>query len=103
MKLILQNGYPFPFRQINLPDDFDCRENELTIEGVAHFEWKHTLTVEFTSVWSFLKAKQATGWRPWDNSGLILEAATSTNDGYDHPAICTRDTAYCGFILTDKI
>ena len=97
VKLILTNGYPYP-----LPKefDFDTYDPEMVdIEGVVHFEWKHTLTVGFDS-WARMEAIQKrSGWRQW--VGTALEAKTSVDDGYGHPAIVFADKAYCGFILLD--
>ena len=111
MKLILQNGYPSPW-----PKEIEDEEGEgyaaaasgvgLTLEGVIHFEWKYTITVEFKDRESFDKAKAATGWTSW--SDLILEADTHAGEGYGHPAIVANvpygehpKTAYCGFILVE--
>jgi hypothetical protein len=104
MKLILTHGYPYPYP---FPDGFDaeeegydCRSYSLEIEGVVHFEWVHTVTVEFAHYGAYEAAKELTKWEPWGD-GPILEAATSGPDGYDHPAIVVGDKAYCGFILRD--
>lgn len=95
MNLNLGNGYPYPATE--LPDDYDSRSFSLEIEGVVHFEWRHTLTIEFDSLASFEKAKDQTGWKEW--SPLVLEATYSDEDGYSHPAIITKDMAYCGLML----
>jgi len=101
MKLILQNGYPYPCPAEGTPDDYDARDYELILDDVCHFEWKHTVTVEFKSHDAAHAARELTSWRWWDNDGLILEAAIDEQDGYAHPAICTKDMAYCGFILKE--
>lgn len=99
MKLLLTNGYPYPW-----PDDFDsekkeydARDYEVQLAGVTHFEWLHTVTVEFSTIEACEEAKAKTGWADW--SSYVLEAGTSAKDGYDHPAIIVGDKAYCGFIL----
>lgn len=104
MNLVLINGYPYPF-----PDGLPETEQEeisqaaagvqLVLEGVTHFEWLHTVTVEFKDLLSFTNAKAATGWKDWSTTELVLEATTSAADGYGHPAIVVNDVAYCGFIL----
>ena len=111
MKLILQNGYPFPYpsgvteyQKEAIADA--AAGNRLEIDGVKGFEWKHTVTVEFHSFQSMMTAETATGWKRWGNDGFVLEASTSIEDGYGHPAIIAStplgsaaSTAYCGFIL----
>ena len=109
MKLILQNGYPSPW-----PKEIEDEEGEgyaaaapgvtLAIEGVIHFEWKYTITVEFRDPESYEKAKSLTGWTKWE--GLTLEVPVNALEGYGHPAIVAAvpyeqfpSTAYCGFIL----
>jgi hypothetical protein len=106
MKLILRNGYPFPYPS-NLSEKEqeqianDAGDYEIALLGVRHFEWLHTVTVEFRSLYHYQQALETTGWRDWDASRWILEATTSAADGYDHPAIIVRDKAYCGFILME--
>ncbi len=105
MKLILQNGYPYPLPEgfgDDPNDTYDCRDYEYSLEGVTHFEWKHTLTIEFKDRRTYDFAKRDTGWDEWDGNNMILEATTSVEDGYDHPAIIVGDKAYCGFILVDE-
>lgn len=102
MRLRLINGYPYPFPEGLTPDEEDdisdaSRSRTLEIEGVVHFEWLHTITVEFDSWGSYNAAANLTGWKDWDHQ--ILEAQTSSGDGYDHLAIVVGNTAYCGFIL----
>lgn len=109
MKLRLINGYPSPWPET---PDYDERfalaasSVKLELEGVVHFEWLHTVTVEFADPDSYEKALSLTGWQPWGD-GLVLEAASSAEEGYRHPAIiCSVPyedhprTAYCGFMLT---
>lgn len=122
MRLTLMNGYPFPYperiaelRTLNADmaaseeQDEELRAleqaisdaasgNQLIIDGVKHFEWLHTVTVEFDAYGAFDAARRLTGWSEW--TGLILEAKLSAEDGYDHPAIVVGDMAYCGFSLT---
>jgi hypothetical protein len=105
MLLTLQNGYPFPY-----PTDLSDAEQDdiadeaagysVDIPGVVHFEWKHTVTVEFDGLLSANAARDATGWETWGNDPKILEAKTSAADGYGHPAIIIGPTAYCGFMLS---
>ena len=113
MKLTLMNGYPSPYPVALSIDDADSFAEAaggitLTIEGVRHFEWKHTVTIEFEDFESFEKARDQTGWKRW-GTDLILEAETSPKEGYDHPAIVADvpydnypKTAYCGFILMER-
>ena len=114
MKLILQNGYPSPW-----PEGIEDEEGEgyaaaaagvgLTLEGVIHFEWKYTVTVEFKDRESYDKAQAITGWKRWStDDGLVLAADTHAGEGYGHPAIVVNvpyeehpKTAYCGFILME--
>lgn len=104
MRLILQNGYPYPFPEGLTPEQTEdinerAPERLLTLFSVAHFEWKHTVTVEFSTHDIACAVQASTGWKWWDETRGILEAETSTGDGYGHPAIIVNDTAYCGFIL----
>lgn len=113
MKLILQNGYPSPW-----PEGIEDEEGEgyakeaagitLEIEGVRHFEWLHTVTIEFEDFESFEKARGQTGWKRW-GTDLVLEADTHAGEGYGHPAIVANvpyedhpKTAYCGFMLLER-
>jgi hypothetical protein len=103
MKLVLMNGYPFPFPEgfDTEKEGYDCRDFNLEIEGVMHFEWLHTVTVEFEECEDYDKAKALTSWERW--SDCVLEAKTSRDDGYNHPAIIVHDKAYCGFILVEDV
>lgn len=104
MKLHLLNGYPFPF-----PTSISERASDeiadaasgvhLEIDGVTHFEWVHTVTIEFESRAACERAIELTGWNYWDEERMVLEAMTSAGDGYGHPAIVVRDKAYCGFTV----
>jgi len=102
MKLRLINGYPYPFPS-HLPEDeqeaisTEAPGVQLTLEGVTHFEWMHTVTVEFDLWGHYCEAREKTGWKRWSDS--VLEAPTSAGDGYGHPAIIVGNMAYCGFIL----
>lgn len=107
MKLILTNGYPYPY-PANLTDEEAeviaemAQGVQRVIEGVVHFEWTHTVTVEFQHLQTAYMYERGLGWKQWGNDPLILEAPTSAADGYDHPAIIADGIAYCGFILTEK-
>jgi hypothetical protein len=111
MKLILTNRYPFPYPE-NISEEHGDRlsneatEYDLTIDGVIHFQWLHTLTVEFADEGAMAEAKERTGWEVWgsDPKRFILEAKTSRQDGYDnHPAIVVRNEAWCGAILKSDV
>jgi hypothetical protein len=103
MKLILQNGYPYPYpKHLTQQQEDDLADaaagNRLEIAGVVCLQWLHSITVQFDPVGSaWTDAKNATGWEV--ESAFVLEAKTSTEDGYDHPAIVVRNMAYCGFML----
>jgi len=105
MRLRLINGYPYPY-----PTGLSEAEQEalseaaagedLLLECVVHFEWLHTVTVEFDNVLSLLEAQGKTNWTVWGTgAGPVLQAPQSAADGYNHPAIIAGDKAYCGFIL----
>lgn len=99
MQLLLTNGYPYPFpKGFDAEEEgYDARDYEVQLAGVTHFEWLHTVTVEFSTIEACEEAKAKTGWADW--SFCVLEAITSVEDGYDHPALIAGDKAYCGFIL----
>ncbi|MEB8514713.1 hypothetical protein [Acidithiobacillus ferriphilus] len=102
MRLILRNGYPYPYPpQTSEVEDETHSANAggitLELPGVVHFEWLHTVTVEFENDDAFEHAQRITGWTTW--SPRVLEAKTSAADGYQHPAIIAGDFAYCGFNL----
>jgi len=104
MKLHLLNGYPFPYPKDLTPEQEESHADDasgitLDIDNVSHFEWVHTLTIEFTSMFAARTAVSQTGWAFYDESRLVLEAKVSSEDGYGHPAIVAGDKAYCGFIL----
>lgn len=104
MRLKLINGYPFPYPQ-GLPTaesdaiNDQAKEKCFEINGVVHFEWLHTLTVQFGTDDPTFEPETLTGWKWWDRANNVLEAHTSSEEGYGHPAIIVGDTAYCGFIL----
>ena len=100
MKLLLQNGYPYPFPEGFDPEaeGYDCRDYSFKLLGVVQFEWGYTLTIEFKNYALFHRAQELTGWARWGD-GFVLEATLSKDDGYDHPTIIVGDMAYCGFIL----
>ena len=103
MKLILQNGYPYPY-----PAGLSEKEQEeiseaaggkaMVIEGVKHFQWLHIISVQFDE--AHLGDMQVlTDWKQFGKA--VLEAPSSVADGYEHPAIIVKDTAYCGFFLVN--
>ena len=103
MKLTLTNAYPYPYPEGLTEAEQEaiterCGDFNLEINGVVHFQWLHTVTVEFHYINDCNAAEKLYGWKPW--SFRVLEAPTSSADGYDHPAIIVKDKAYCGFILT---
>ena len=64
MRLTLQNGYPYP-----LPPGFDFDAHNphmhfVGFDGVRHFEWLHTLTIEFVVGSDFECAANPTHWMP---------------------------------------
>lgn len=104
MRLILTNGYPYPYPL----DATEAQQEALTeasashrleLAGVATFQWLHTVTVEFRTDSMTDHAAERTGWTEW--CARVLEAKTSSGDGYDHPAIIVNDMAYCGFLLVE--
>ena len=105
MKMILENGYPFPY-PANLSETEQeaisetARGVSITLKGIKGVEWLHTLTVEFHTS-EAMKYGLVLGWKPWGN-GNVLEVPTSGPDGYDHPALIAGNRAYCGFILADE-
>ena len=103
MQLILTNGYPFPLPQDFDSDGYDSRDHRWVIEEVVHFQWLHTLTVEFADSErgrQQLAILRRQGWRDW--SPGVLEAPTSGPDGYGHPAIVVGDRAFCGFMVLER-
>jgi hypothetical protein len=101
MKLLLQNGYPYPFPEgFDVEaEGYDSREFQVILHQVVQFEWKYCLTIEFSDFTAASFAQAATGWKSW--APVILEATISVADGYDHPAIIVGDKAYCGFIVCE--
>lgn len=108
MRLILTHGYPYPF-----PESLSEAEEEtisanasnvrLELEGVVHFEWLHTITVQFASREEADCARSVAGWEWWDEASHILEAPSNVDEGYNHPAILAENHAYCGFqLVADK-
>ncbi len=98
MRLMLDNGYPYPLPAGFNFEAYDSRDHCVVLEDVCHFEWRYTLTVEFSSAEACERAEQLSGcWTPW--SYLVLEAVVSVAEGYEHPAIVFGDKAYCGFRL----
>ena len=98
MRLSLENGYPYPLPDGFDSDTYDSRSHSVLIEDVCHFEWRHTLTIEFDTVEACERIEQLSGcWTPWSHK--VLEAVIDVNDGYEHPAIVFGDKAYCGFVL----
>lgn len=104
MRLTLQNGYPYP-----LPPGFDFDAHNphvhfVGFDGVRHFEWLHTLTIEFDTQEGARQAIESSGgaWTWWAEDINAVEAQTSAEDGYGHPAIIYNGMAYCGFILRDE-
>jgi hypothetical protein len=105
MRLILLNGYPFPYPQGLTEAESDAindaaKDKSFEINGIFHFEWLHTLTIEFVDQESYETSQELTGWQRWADH--TLEATTSGPEGYGHPAIIVKDTAYCGFILKEE-
>lgn len=107
MKLILTNGYPFPY-PANLTEQENeelcatANQNTIEISGVVNFQILHTVTVEFDSFEAMRSAKDATGWDIWSGQEPILEAKWSDKDGYSFPAIIAGDLAYCGYTLIQE-
>jgi len=104
MILVLRNGYPFPYPTGLSDAEEDKYANgaagvTMTIHGVESLEWLHQLTVKFESVAAANAAIHLTDWDVYDDDNWILTLNTSAEDGYQHPAIVVRGTAYCGFYL----
>ena len=98
MRLSLENGYPYPLPDGFDLDTYDSRSHSVLIEDVRHFEWRHTLTIEFDTGEACERVEQLSGcWTHWSHK--VLEAVTAVDDGYEHPAIVFGDKAYCGFVL----
>lgn len=105
MKLLMTNHYPFPYPENVSVEGGERISNEATdrdlrLDGVIHFEMKHTVTIEFESASAMQAAQEKTGWKPWGTDGHILEAPVSAADGYGpFPAIIANNEAWCGYIL----
>lgn len=102
MILHLDQGYPKPFPTNPIEAEAatnDAPNHTIQLDGVVHFEWKHTVTVQFDTAEHATVAQLKTGWRTWYGPDFILEAETSPEDGYAHPAIVAAGKAYCGFRL----
>jgi hypothetical protein len=102
MRLVLTNGYPYPFPAGLTDDEAEALSAaaagvRLELGEVVAFEWLHTVTVEFASLAATEAAQEVTGWGDW--SAFVLEADVSDADGYAHPAIVANGKAYCGFQL----
>jgi hypothetical protein len=109
MKLFLSSGYPYPYPESATDEERDAIANAapsvtLTLEGVVHFELKHTVTIEFVDREATETARKLTGWKDWGNlTGCILEATHSVADGYDFPALIANSLSYCGIaVMEDK-
>ena len=105
MRLVLKNGYPFPYPAKASEQAMErlsegAASRSITLLGVVNFEWLHTLTVQFVNQTSVAAAVFQTQWKDFGSSeGTVLEAELSEKDGYDHPAIVAKGWAYCGFML----
>jgi len=101
MKLRLINGYPHPMPAGFDSDRHNPHEHWVEFEDVRHFEWLHTLTIEFTGAEPARLAIERSGgaWTWWDDSIFAVEAETNDGEGYGHPAIIYNGKAYCGFLL----
>jgi hypothetical protein len=95
----LGDGYPHPYPN-HLPEAEQEAINEnaachrLTLQGVRSFEWRFTLTMEFSDRAAYEAAQTATGWKAWNEGRFILEAVTDAGAGREHPAIIVGDRAY---------
>ncbi len=105
-QLRLTNGYPHPYDLDADSEQVDqwaeeAGGNARIVSGVVHFQWLHTVTVEFASV---RDAEAAVARFPeWTQYGraedLILEIPQDADEGYAHPALIAGGMAWCGFIL----
>lgn len=120
MKLIMHNGYPYPY-EIDLSDGVsesiseDCCHHQIVLSGVVHLQILHTVTIEFKDEESHRKAKELTGWKDWGDK-WVLEAPRA--DGYigiglvakvpyrhetqDGQVIESEWTEYAGTILVEE-
>lgn len=106
MKLLLGDAYPIPYPQHLSEDEQDEINNQdrgpqITLEDVVQFEWRFTLTVQFSDAAACQRARELTAWPYWGNHVLILEAPTSHKDGREFPAVVIGAKAYCLIIATD--
>lgn len=104
-KFILGDGYPFPYP--SNPDDQeqaneDAPNHRLELKGVAGFEWRFTVTIQFVDYAAFKAAQELTGWDVWCEGDLLLEAKTSRGDGREFPAIVVNDRAYCQIFIESE-
>ncbi len=105
MKLLLSSGYPYPYPEGLTTEEQEAIANDapsvtLTLEGVVHFEIKHTVTVEFVDREAAEVARKLTGWKNWGAFGPVLEA--NTGEGYDFPALIASDKEYCSITLLEN-
>jgi hypothetical protein len=104
MKLVLRNGYPFPYPKKQTYDEIDADVDaamniSLTLQGVTGLQWLHTVTVDFATLDACDAAHLATGWTK--RGARVLEPQTRAGDGYAHPAIVANRYVYCGFNLIE--
>lgn len=105
MKLILSHGYPYPY-PLDLTEAQQAELShaapayQLVIQGVKHFEQKHTTTVEFVSDEAWHTAQAITGWKTW--ATRILEAPTDAENGLAYDAFIVANVAYCGHVLVEE-
>jgi hypothetical protein len=102
MKLLLEDGSPYPFPHQLTEDDQQLISVAscgvvLELSDVIAFEWLHAVTVEFASPEALQTAQQLTGWKTW--SDAALEAPISVDNGEGHPAIVAGSFAYRGVVL----
>ncbi len=102
MILHLQNGYPMPYP--SCPREQEAAGEAapsviMKLAGVVGFQWLHEVTVEFSSAEAYTFAQSQTEWKVYDATRFVLSAPSSSEEGYDHPAIIAKGKAYCGFML----
>lgn len=108
MKLILGNGYPFPYPDYLSEVELNAINEtapsiSMAIDNVRGIEWKYTLTVEFDTLEHLQEAEKLTGWPRWGRCEFyyILEAFVSVLDGYDHPAVVVGGKAFCALMVRE--